>query len=256
VPPETGIGLIADSVVTGQPSREQLLALLRDLPTWSDLAFTEDEFRALFAAVEPWSADAAVDAYFAAYAARHGKTRWGEKTPTHALMMPQIARLFPDARFVHIIRDGRDVVVSLRGLSIDPGSVEATAAMWRDHILRARAQAPSLQHYREVRYDALVSDPERVLRELCAYLELSFEAGMLRAHERTAERDAELTALRERAGRPLTPDELDKWAGFTRRPPDPTRAGRWREALTPDEARRFEEVAGDLLETLGYPVGA
>ena len=88
----------------------------------------------------------------------------------HAADMDALFRASPEARFIHIIRDGRDVAASLRGLPSAPGDggIAAIAALWRDTIWRARRAAAHLPHYTEVRYEALVSEPERVLRELCS----------------------------------------------------------------------------------------
>ena len=66
---------------------------------------------------EALDAASAVRVLYALYAARRGKTRYGDKTPNHVLYIPLFAGLFPEARFVHLIRDGRDVALSLIDLS-------------------------------------------------------------------------------------------------------------------------------------------
>lgn len=252
IPPETGFGepLSSAAVVTGGP--RELRDAVTALPTWPDLGFQRDELLTLLRRVRPWSPAGGVRAIYAAYAERHGKPHWGDKTPIHSRHMSTIAAHLPEARFVHILRDGRDVAASVRCLPISPGGIEEIAIDWRDQIHDARAQAASLPHYREVRFERLVTDPEGVLRELCDYLALDFDPAMMRAHERAAERHRELADRVLPDGRAMTDHDRNRWHGLTLHPPDPSRAGRWRNALSSREAARFETVAGPLLDELGY----
>jgi hypothetical protein len=257
IPPETGFGFLIGEPGHALTDPGAFLRAASALPTWSDLPLEERDLRARLDAVRPWSVAGGLRAVYGSYAALHGKPRWGDKTPVHARYMSAFAALLPEARFVHLIRDGRDVAVSIRDLPFSPGGIEAIAAEWRDAILGARRQAPALPHYREVRYEELVQEPERVLRELCAYLELDYQPAMLRAHERAASRHAELPPQRPGVGgAPVTREERARWHDLTRRPPDPSRVGRWRDELTGEERERFERVAGGLLAELGYGAGA
>jgi hypothetical protein len=54
----------------------------------------------------------ALSALFSAYAAKHGKPRWGDKTPMYMRHLGLVERLFPDAQYVHLIRDGRDAALA------------------------------------------------------------------------------------------------------------------------------------------------
>lgn len=254
IPPETGFGtLLADVEAIGS-GPDGLLDAVTALPTWPDLAFDQEELRVLLRRVRPWSPAAGIRTIFAVYAARHDKPRWGDKTPNHCVRMRTLAQHLPEIRFVHIVRDGRDVAASVRALPISPGGIEEIAADWRDQIREARAQAAGLPHYREVHYESLVADPAGTLHELCAYLELDFDSAMLRAHERASERHREMPERTLADGTFVTHAERDRWHGLTYRPPDPSRAGRWREDLPADDVARFEQVAGSLLIELGYPL--
>ncbi len=119
---------------------------------------------------------------------------------------PRSPAALPEARFIHLIRDGRDVAASVRGLPFAPGdgSIEAIAADWRDRIAAGRRDSAGLAHLREVRFERLVHEPELVLRELCEFLELPFDAAMLRAHERAAGVLGRLPATRRVAGTTAT----------------------------------------------------
>ena len=161
----------------------------------------------------------------------------------HVLHLRRLGRLFPEARFVHVVRDGRDVAVSYRSVAWGPTTVEDAAMRWRRSVLRGRRDGERLgpDRYREVRYEDLVTDPERVLRELCAFLDLEWDDGVLHHHERAAEVIAatRFPGAHSRLLLPPTP-------GLA------TGAGRWRRPTW----RGFEAIAGGLLDELGYGCGA
>lgn len=253
IPPETGWAL----AVADEPSGPaELAARLRALETWPDAEIGDAELDAVLTGVDPWSTGEGLRALYRAYARRHGKPRWGDKTPLHLEHLPRITELLPEAHVVHIIRDGRDVAVSLRPLPFAPGdgSIEAIAAAWRDQIACARSVLDAVPHYREIRYEALVADPAGVLAELCDWLELPFDPAMLRAHERAAERLAEGPDVRASSAGMITRESRMAIAAHTSRPPDPARAGRWRAELTDDEVARFEAIGAETLMTLSYPL--
>ncbi len=253
IPPETGFAL---AVADAPAGREEFAARVRGLEPWPDLAFGDAELDTILAAVDPWSAGGGLRAIYRAYARRHDKPRWGDKTPLHIEHMPRLAELLPEAHFIHLYRDGRDVAVSLRAVPFAPGdgSIEAIAVAWRDQIACARSVRDALPHYCEVRYEDLVADPARILEELCAWLGLEFDPVMLRAHERAPERLAEGPAARPAASGLTTRASRNALAANTLRPPDPSLAGRWRERLTVDEVARFEAIGAETLMSLSYPL--
>jgi hypothetical protein len=184
----------------------------------------------------------AIAAVYARYAALQGKARWGDKTPMYMQHLPLLARLFPDARFVHLIRDGRDAALSFLG--VPPGIMSRTwaqprtavdfACQWRTEVKAAQRLGRRVgpERYLEVRYEALVDDAEQELRRICSFTDLPFEGGML------AYTEAVDVSSKPHQQRLLQP---------------PTRGVRdWRAELSGEDARAFEGVAGDLLGRLGY----
>ena len=153
----------------------------------------ENELRIAFAAragLGPaGDAAGAIRAFYAAYASSHEKPRWGDKTPVYIESIAEIGAVLGDqARFVHLIRDGRDVAVSRGARAVKRGR-EATPARdeaetWKRRIEGARAQAADVDHYLELRYEDLIADPEAVLRKVCEFIELEFDPAMLDYHER------------------------------------------------------------------------
>ena len=253
IPSETGFGAVLAGLAA-DATADDLLASITALSTWSDLAVSRDELAHVFDSVEDWSAAAGLRAYYRWYAAKSGKPRWGDKTPAHADYMPVLAGALPEAHFVHIIRDGRDVAASLRDLPFAPGdgSIRAIATTWRDTITRARSAGAELPHYHEVRYERLVAEPEPALREICEFLDLEFDPAMLTAHERADDRLREMAVVDAAGG--IDGDEANVRKTFSGvlRPPDTTRIGMWREALSAVEVAQFERIAGGKLAELGY----
>jgi hypothetical protein len=179
---------------------------------------------------------------FALYAERQGKARYADKTPSYVLELRLLADLFPEARFVHVIRDGRDVALSFRDMPFGPSSIAEGARFWRRRVIAGQRSGRSLgpSRYRELRYEDLIEHTGEVLRDLCDFLDLPFEDEMLRYHERA-----------EEASRGVKFHEQHR---AIERPP--TRGLRdWRTQMSPADLSTFEALAGDLLGELGYERG-
>jgi hypothetical protein len=179
-----------------------------------------------------------------------GKPRWAEKTPHNVTVMAALVSIFPDALFLHIIRDGRDVACSLvktnwivpsTGKKVDyTQSIGNAARYWRDIIQTARSHAahPILAgRVLEVRYEALVVDTERTLRHVLRFLDEPWHAAVL-AHDKKSRRHE--------------PDESTTLAAS--RPVYDSAIGRWKTEMTNEDKIAFKTEAGPLLCELGYAV--
>lgn len=177
---------------------------------------------------------------YGAWARREGKARWGDKTPLYVTELPTILRIFPSAKIVHIIRDGRDVACSLRRQPWGPTNVYTAALLWRRAVETGRAAGKLLgpSVYRELRYEALVATPEPELRALCGFLGERFEPSLL---------------CLDRILPP--PGWTPPWPPHQAEAIDSSTAGIWRTVMSSDDRAVFEAVAGDVLAALGYPVG-
>ncbi|HKO60953.1 MAG TPA: sulfotransferase, partial [Pyrinomonadaceae bacterium] len=110
VPPEMGfMPAVARLHSEARPARSAFLRAVTGLPSWQDANIDRAEFEAAVSAVEPFHVSEAIRTFYRTYARRFGKSRWGDKTPAYCLHMRDIERILPEARFIHIIRDGRDV---------------------------------------------------------------------------------------------------------------------------------------------------
>jgi Sulfotransferase family len=220
---------------------------------WEDFGIERDEYLARLRKTKPLEAGPAIRAFYALYAERQGKPRWGDKTPGYAIKMRRIQRALPEARFIHLIRDGRDVVLSQARKSQRPLPLDVAAKRWKRRVIATRKRSDGVR-YTELRYEDLVTDPEASLRRVCELIELPYEASMLDYHEHAAQRlreiDRELPAKR---GHPRLEAE-PRLAAHERAygPPEPERASAWRTEMDDADRAAVEEVAGDLLAELGY----
>jgi hypothetical protein len=253
IPPETHFlpQVIERSTAMTDPRRE-IADIIVAGERWPDFEIEETELRNHLLEA-PATIPAVVEAFYLLYAERHGKQRWGEKTPTYLFFMAPLEQLFPEARFIHIIRDGRAVAASNIPLSWGPNTVQEAAKWWVQCVEAARLGGQQVRHYLEVRYEHLVANPRPVLEEVCRFLGLDFEEGMLDYHRSAKER------LREEQKDVVNPlggvirgAEREKIHLHTHRPPDPERITRWQDHWTPIEQLQFEAGAGELLRSLGY----
>lgn len=103
-----------------------------------------------------------------------GKTRWGEKTPYYLLHLPKILEWWPDAQIIHIIRDGRDVALSLLERKHDffVYNFYTAAKEWCKYIEIGRQLGRKIgnQQYLEIKYEALISSPEETMKKVCDFL--------------------------------------------------------------------------------------
>ena len=253
IPPETHFIPSVIRAARRGGSADRVAALITHHRRWRDFGLDANELRERIRALDPLEAGAAIRAFYELYAERHGKPRWGDKTPGYAVRMRRIQRALPEARFVHVIRDGRDVATSRNRRSREPLSADVAARRWKRRVVSARKRSGRV-HYAEVRYEELVAEPEATLRRVCAFAELPFDAVMLDYHERASERLAEIDRdLPARRGR----HELDAEARIAAHaragePPVAKRIGAWREEMVPEDVAAFEVEAGDLLVELGY----
>jgi hypothetical protein len=224
---------------------------------WGDFGLDSGELLRRYCALDRIDPESAVRAFFELYAEREGKPRWGDKTPNYIKRMKQIQRTIPEARFVHMIRDGRDAALSrFKRLLKQPPPMETVAERWVRKIEGARADGEQVGHYLEVQYENLVRDTEPELRRVCEFLELPWDPTILRYYERAEDRLAEMVRdLPSEEGKPMRPADHRREAHLlTSKPPDPTRLARWKAEMDPEQNVIFESVAGDLLTELGYEV--
>jgi hypothetical protein len=253
IPPETGF-LPTLAELDQTQGADEAARIITAFQSWPDFKLDPTALAAAIHRLSPPTPAEAARAFYRLYAERFGKSRWGDKTPTYGSSIDRIASLLPEARFVHIIRDGRDVMLSVRNLWFKPGdTVEACAMDWATRLARTQELGSQVPHYLEVRYEALVMNPEPILREICAFLELPFAPSILRYHVHSGARLDEHEARYGEDGHLIisTAARLHNQR-LVMEPPRRDRIGRWRFDLSAAELARFDAVAGEFLERLGY----
>lgn len=173
------------------------------------------------------------------YAEGFGKSRFGDKTPGLVLYLERLADVIPDAVFIHLIRDGRDVAEAFLAHAWGPRTIGQAASAWREHVCAGRAAGLRLPHHRylELRYEDLVDDPEASIRAVCDFIALDFNPAMLDFR-------ASATRARKLSRFPESHRNLDR---------PPTRELRnWRRDMSAARRISFETRVGSLLEACGY----
>lgn len=268
------VGLTPDGFAT-TAFVERLLAS----PQFMQVGFDPERVRTIVKGGEAVSHADFVTKIFDLYGEMSGKELVGDKSPKYVRGIPALHALWPEARLVHIVRDGRDAYLSQRNwrkigpatvpqwnagrgplmrvvghgpddlhgafpfgdyrMSRFPGweqdPVVTHALWWKWTVLLGRQHGAALgpRVYHEVRYEDLVTDPVRISQALCSFLNLPFATEVVRFADGKTKNNSRLTTKQ-------------RWL-----PPTPGLRN-WRAEMPPGEMERFEIVAGDLLEELGY----
>ena len=240
-------GITPEGMVSGK-----LINRLLAYPRFLELGINRKELKALSRPRRTVPYTRFVSALFDLYGQKRGKRLVGDKTPGYARNLNTLHALWPAAKLVHLIRDGRDVSLSVlnwqraRGWQAGEGLARfsawsesplcAAALWWEWHVRLAREAGAALEQpvYTELRYEDLVADPGGQCRKLCAFLGIPYIEDMLRLYDSRAR---ESNAGDEKhPWRPITPGLKD-----------------WRVQMSPEDVDLFEATAGDLLDELGYP---
>jgi hypothetical protein len=181
-----------------------------------------------------------VDALYRMEIVRSGKPRWGDKTPMYYVCWRQLMGLFPESRLVHIVRDGRDVDLSLERVGWHGPTASHRARYWQDRVEMAHAAARELGPERNlvIRYEDLVLEARATLELVCDFLREAFEPAMLEFFTDAAAHICDIDG---------------DVHGKLHRPPRPDDVGRWRREMPVARQREFEAIAGSGLRAMSYP---
>lgn len=219
--------------------RQHAVSLMVGHSRWRDLGIPDADLRDAVASLAIVTLRHLAEAPFRLLMQRAGKARWGDKTPGYVTHISELARLFPEAQFVHLIRDCRDVCVSLRSRGWR-GRLPSQARYWATQVAAGMAQGRSLRsgRYLEVSYQDLVLHPETTLEAVCRFLGEDFDPAMLSFHVRAAEA--------------IAPWEADLHAKLSH-PPQASEVGRWQREMTSWEVMVVEAIAGSVMDAALQP---
>lgn len=243
IPPETWyiLYMVEELPVTDvlMPAQvERAITLMVEDYRWPDMNMTADELRReVIGLTAPRLVDI-VNIVYRRHLAASGKQRFGDKTPIYFKIIPQLVALYPDAKFIHLIRDGRDVAISWIDLNYDryyEQSFEWTMAMEsREEFIHG----PYANRVLEIRYEDLVRDLENTVRRVCVFLDEEFEPGMLSWNSLETLIPERERHIHGKIGQPVSPDA----------------AAVWRRKLSAPECFAMEACMWRQLRALDYPL--
>ena len=166
-----------------------------------------------------------LEAIYSEFARQKGKKRWGDKTPPYITCMSDLYSLFPTAKFLHIIRDGRDCALSVIRCNWGPKNIYKSALWWRESLLKGQQEleylrkvVPNIEKvYLEVKYEDILDNPGIELKRIFDFLQEPFDVEII-----------DKLKIRQ--------DNKFKW----------------KKRLSEREKQLFEQVAGDILRYYGY----
>lgn len=170
---------------------------------------------------------------FEANAEAEGKLRWGDKTPYYILHLETLLEMFPNAQFVHIIRDGRDCALSMleRKWDLEIFNTYHAAYTWNKYVNAGKVfGAKYPDRYHELCFESLLNEPEQTVDSLCRFLNIEFNEQVIDFKKSNGSGKTQL----------LT------------QPLQKSNQGKWREQMSPRQIRIFEALAGETLSACGY----
>ena len=174
--------------------------------------------------------------------------RWGDKNNFHIHHIPTIKSIYPNAYFIHIVRDGRDVATSYKRLNsamIDhqyapklSGEINKIAIEWKSALEKINRDLSNVHsnQFSEIRFEDLLRDPEKQLERICAEIGEEYSSEMLNYYKKNE----------------LEPEEFMMWKEKTKEKPRPQEIGKYKKELNLGEIHEFESVAGRCLMHYGY----
>lgn len=257
IPPETDFipELIEQTRLSKQPKQE-FIKIISSHWRWSDCHIDKVSFIKEINSIPFFSISKGIRTFFKLYAKRFSKTRWGDKTPYYLHHMSLIQSYLPEARFIHIIRDGRDAALSTLPLWFGPNSIFEAAHDWLNTIEIARQQAKKLKFYLEIKYEDLIINSEKTLKEICYFIELDWDPNMLNYYKRADGRIKEVTTDYRSHNGDLIASVAQRHAihALTSKPPQIERVNRWKTEMSHLDNILFVNIAGQLLNELGYEI--
>ena len=225
----------------GLESHEDRLRLVTELAAHPRLKFWNVPFdaKSIADATAPGDFAAVVDGFHRAAARAEGKPRWVNMDIATLFRFEEVIRLFPKARFVQIVRDGRDVALSFKGYRYGGLNALEVAERWSVATVTADRMGAALgpQHYLRIAYEDLILNSEATLDRFCDFIGERYDPAMLRYGEDVA--------------RKVPDDKRDLWPVLDR-PPQTDKVRRWEREMPASERYVIEEAAAEALARFGY----
>ena len=166
----------------------------------------------------------------------------GDKNHGYTIYTHRLKKLFPDAKFVYILRDYRDTYQSVKNVDFELPVVSVVVFKWKyfyKKALQASKKCPDSFYF--IRYEDLVTDPVIHLRKLCEFLDIPFVPGVFDFYK-----------MKEKAEEKYPADILQKHHKSLFNPVNTSRIGLWEKSMSERQIRIADHVAGKLADQAGY----
>ena len=256
IPPETHfLGDIFAANESREITPKTMLSLIVHSRRWNDFGIAKEVLQDHLYSCNPFSLSAGVETFYCLYASKFGKSQWGDKTPEYGHLVDKILDGFPGSKIIHVIRDGRDVYLSLRSTWFgQKWRVKQHAAYWKEYISFVDQYRSARDRHLSIRYEDLVLNPSATLRSICAFAGLDYSDELLSYYRTAPERLGELKDYHAPSGRLIQRDQRLAIHKLTSVPPVISRIARWKSEMTQDEIVNYLSVAGELLAAYGYEI--
>jgi hypothetical protein len=224
----------------------------RKFETWR---IKKESLQELFREYAPQSFRDVVALVYCSYGILKGRSEfryWGDKNKLWKDKIHKVVNYFPNAKFVHIVRDGRDVASSFKELSASamhalkygprmPDQIDDIAEHWAKNITFIQGFLAMLKQDQSltVRYEDVILSPKRTLTAVTGFLQLEFSKSMLDYAQRNRDES-------------LEPEETMQWKLKLNEKLEKTNIGKYHSSLTEQEIAIFEMRCGELLKHYGY----
>jgi len=184
-----------------------------------------------------------LDALYTQYALIYDAKRWGDKSPIYSDYIDLLDEIFPHAQFIHIVRDGRDVALSMLSsyysMRFFYFDLYYAATTWKQRVSIARNSGKRLgpEKYYELCYENLTTNSITEIKKVCDFLNEDFHENMVQPHS-TAKGSHHSKGIHS----------------STRKPLNAASVGKWKTQMSLEDQRLFQNIAGDLTNELGYEV--
>lgn len=182
----------------------------------------------------------AFEGFMEAWLREIGKKRWGEKTPHNVFFWREISEGFPKSKFIHIVRDGRDVAMSWKKVRFGPEHFYSISNLWKNYVKKAEEikRKTDKNRFYEVKYEEILKRPKKNIKKICNFLGESFDSKMMKFYKGAGSYPTDDRNERN-LSRPLLRDNMNKWMSD----------------INTRNLRIFESVSGETLERYGYELG-
>lgn len=172
------------------------------------------------------------------YAQRTGKRNlclFGDKMPTYSLFVEDISKIMPDAKFIHIVREPKDTVISYQNVHFDFNNTAVLAQRWcvyNNHIIAFKQKYP--HKFFTLKYEDFLFKPEKKIKDICGFLNIPYNPLMLESYK--------------------NPKNILDWNEDIASPIKVKKANNWNHRMKMKEALLVDYICGDLAGDFGYDV--